>query len=127
MRLLVADDADIVRRAIVRVIADCCDGVEVVGLATDYGGLMRTIESARPDVVLVDLNMPTDIPLDADVLKAHLGSACLLVMSAYFDEASTERARVCGAAELLDKAKLAETLQPAIDRCMAPKRKAATK
>lgn len=125
MRLLIADDAEIVRRAIVQVIANCCEGVEVVGLATDYGDLLRTFESARPDVVLMDLNMPAENPVEPAILKAHLSSACLLAMSAYFDDTSSEIARACGAKELLDKAKLAETLQPAIERCMGPEQKAA--
>ena len=54
-----------------------------------------------------------------------VGAACLLVMSAYFDEPRAERARAYGAAELLEKGKLAETLQPAIERCMGPKWRAA--
>ena len=48
-------------------------------------------------------------------------------MSAWFDEPTKVRAQDCGATELLEKVKLAETLQPAIDRCMEPMRKAATK
>jgi DNA-binding NarL/FixJ family response regulator len=123
---LIADDAEIVRRAIVQVVAQCCDGVEVVGLATDFGGMLRTIETTRPDVVLVDLNMPTEVPVDPEVLKAHLGSACLLVMSAWFDEPSKERARACGAVELLEKATLGDTLPPAIERCSHPKSKASS-
>jgi DNA-binding NarL/FixJ family response regulator len=125
VRLVIADDSEIVRRAIVQVISTCCEGVAVVGLATDVGSLLQTIETARPDVVLVDLNMHAEVPVEPELLQAHLGAACLLVMSAYFDEPRAERARAYGAAELLEKGKLAETLQPAIERCMGPKWRAA--
>ena len=37
--------------------------------------------------------MPTEAPLAPEVSKAHLGSTCLLVMSAWFDEPSKARQR----------------------------------
>jgi DNA-binding NarL/FixJ family response regulator len=119
-RLLIADDADIVRRAVLGIVADLCHGVEVVGEVKNHDELFAMASAVKPHIVLMDLNMPCEDPLDAEVLKAHLTSACLLAMSAWFDEPSKERARKCGAVELLDKATLAKTLQPAIDRCMAP-------
>lgn len=125
VRLLIADDAEIVRRAIVQVVAERCQGVEVVGLVTDYGGMMRTIVTEQPDVVLVDLNMPAEVAMEPEDLKTHLGSACLLVMSAWFDERSRDRALACGAAELLEKGLLGDTLWPAIQRCTRPLRRAA--
>jgi pilus assembly protein CpaE len=127
VRLLLADDADIVRRAITQVIAEVCEGVQLVGEAKDYGELMRMLPDVKPDVVLMDMNMPADAPVGCNELKARLGQACLLAMSAWFDDETKERAREFGAAELLDKTKLAETLQPAIERCLRPKGRAAAR
>lgn len=117
-KLLVADDAAIVRTAVARVVADCCDGVELVGEVKDYGELFRALGLVKADVVLMDLNMPAESPVEPEVLKAQLGPACLLAMSAWFDESTKVRARAYGAWELLDKPSLALTLGPAIDRCM---------
>ena len=125
VRLLIADDAEIVRRAISQVVADMCDGVKLVGEAKDYRELMQMLEGVKADVVLMDMNMPCDVPVDGEKLKARLGPACLLAMSAWFDDAMKERAKACGAAELLDKTMLPDTLQPAIERCLSPKRSAA--
>lgn len=125
IRLVIAEDTDIVRRAILQVVADVCDGVQVVGEAKDYSELMGMVAVANPDVVLMDINMPSDGPVDPDVLKARIAPACLLAMSAWFDDETTERARECGATELLDKTRLGETLQPAIERCRRQKGTAA--
>jgi DNA-binding NarL/FixJ family response regulator len=124
VRLVIAEDTDIVRRAILQVVADVCDGVQVVGEAKDYGELMGMVGDVNPDVVLMDMNMPSDQPVEPDVLKARLGPACLLAMSAWFDDETAARARECGAAELLDKTKLGETLQAAIARCLGAKGRA---
>lgn len=127
VRLLIADDTEIVRRAILQVVADVCEGVQIVGEAKDYDELMRMAGGAKADVILMDINMPADEPVEPDVLKARLGPACLLAMSAWFDDETEERARECGAAELLDKTKLGETLQPAIERCVGSKGSAAAR
>src|SRR5579872_2050567 len=127
VRLLLADDTEIVRRAILQVVAEVCEGVQVVGEAKDYGELMRMAADVNADIVLMDMNMPSDAPVEPDVLKARMAPACLLAMSAWFDDEPAERARECGAAELLDKTKLGETLQPAIERCLGAKGSAAAR
>jgi DNA-binding NarL/FixJ family response regulator len=116
VRLVIADDTELIRRAVSHVITDCCPGVEVVGEAKDYEELFRVAKDTNPHVVLMDLNMPGEST--ADQIRDRLHPCCLLAMSAWFDEETKIKARDCGAVELLDKAKLAETLQPAIDRCM---------
>lgn len=127
VRLLLADDTDFVRRAILQVVAEVCDGVQVVGEAKDYNELMRMVVDANADVVLMDMNMPADEPVEPDALKARIAPACLLAMSAWFDDATEERARSCGAVELLDKTKLGETLRQAIERCVGAKGSAAAR
>jgi DNA-binding NarL/FixJ family response regulator len=127
VRLLLAEDTEIVRRAILQVVAEVCDGVQVVGEAKDYSELMRMVGDANADVVLMDMNMPADEPVEPDVLKARIAPACLLAMSAWFDEETEVRARECGAVELLDKTKLGETLRAAIERCVGAKGSAAAR
>jgi DNA-binding NarL/FixJ family response regulator len=88
---------------------------------------MRIVADANADVVLMDMNMPADEPVEPDALKARIAPACLLAMSAWFDDATEERARECGAVELLDKTKLGETLRAAIERCVRGTENAATR
>lgn len=115
-RLLIADDSAAIRRAVAHVVRDCCPGVEIVGEARDYTELFHLLGDGPADVVLIDVNMPCE--MDADHVRRKINSHCLLVMSAWFDDATKVRAREFGAVELLDKLNLAGTLGPAIERCM---------
>jgi DNA-binding NarL/FixJ family response regulator len=116
VRLVIADDAQLIHRAVSHVVTECCPGVEIVEQAKDYAELFRAIREAQPDVVLMDLNMPCE--LESEQIRRKLASCCLIVMSAWFDEEAKVRARDYGASELLDKSTLAETLEPAISRCI---------
>jgi DNA-binding NarL/FixJ family response regulator len=118
VRLVLADDTELVLRAVRHTVTDCCPGVEVIGEAKDYDELFRVVRDAKPHVVLMDMNMPSQIDLSPDQIRLELGSCCLLVMSAWFDEPTKIKARACGAVELLEKMKLSETLRPAIERCL---------
>jgi two-component system, NarL family, response regulator DegU len=123
VRLVIADDTELIRRAVSHVVMECCPGVEVVGEARDYAELFQVKNDMQPDVVLMDLNMPGEI--EPDQIRVELDSCCLLVMSAWFDERTKARARACGDSELLDKSTLAETLRPAIERCVTRSQAAA--
>jgi DNA-binding NarL/FixJ family response regulator len=127
VRLLLADDTEIVRRAILQVVADVCEGVQVIGEARDYDELMQMAPGLNADIVLMDINMPAREPVQPDVLSAAIAPACLLAMSAWSDDETAERARECGAVELLDKTKLGETLLPAIERYVGSKGRGAVR
>jgi DNA-binding NarL/FixJ family response regulator len=116
VRVVIADDTELIRRTVSQVIATCCPNIEVVGAVQDYSELFRVVNESQPDVVLADLNMPCEV--DAEQIRSGLASCCLLVMSAWFDEAAKVKAHECGASELLDKSTLAESLGPAIERCL---------
>jgi DNA-binding NarL/FixJ family response regulator len=57
LRLVVVDDHALFRRGLVGLLEEM-PGFEVVGQAGDGEQALPIIESARPDVVLLDLNMP---------------------------------------------------------------------
>jgi DNA-binding NarL/FixJ family response regulator len=57
IRVVVAEDAFLIREAVTSVLADVPE-FELVGTAADAGTLLATIEEHRPDVVVTDIRMP---------------------------------------------------------------------
>ena len=56
MRVVVADDAVLLREGLVRLLDEA--GFEVAGQAGDAAGLLELVERTRPDVAIVDIRMP---------------------------------------------------------------------
>ncbi len=56
MRVVIADDATIVREGVARLLEDA--GFAVEGQAEDAEELLRVVETTRPDVAIVDIRMP---------------------------------------------------------------------
>jgi DNA-binding NarL/FixJ family response regulator len=56
MRVVVADDAVILREGLARLLTET--GFEVVGLAGDADELLDQVRSSSPDVAIVDIRMP---------------------------------------------------------------------
>jgi DNA-binding NarL/FixJ family response regulator len=56
MRVILADDAALVREGIARLLA--ADGVEVLAQFADATGLVEAVRAQAPDVVILDVRMP---------------------------------------------------------------------
>jgi two-component system chemotaxis response regulator CheB len=56
-RILIVDDS-IVMRSLLRSVVACDDGLEVAGTAADGAAALSTIETLRPDLLLLDVEMP---------------------------------------------------------------------
>src|SRR6266496_2966789 len=57
IRILICDDQDVVREGL-RTILNTVPGIEVVALAEDGARGVELFEQHKPDLVLMDLNMP---------------------------------------------------------------------
>ncbi len=57
VRVVVADDQDLVRTGLAMIL-DAQDGIDVVGQAADGPGAVEVVQRVRPDVLLVDIRMP---------------------------------------------------------------------
>jgi DNA-binding NarL/FixJ family response regulator len=78
IRVLVADDHQLMREGTAALIgAD--ERIEVVGLARDGGEAIALAERRRPDVVLLDLNMPGVGGLEACARVREIGSEVLML------------------------------------------------
>jgi DNA-binding NarL/FixJ family response regulator len=85
MRVVVADDAVILREGLARLLVEA--GFDVVGQAADARGLLEQIEATAPDVAIVDIRMPpshTDEGLQAAAeIRSRHPSVGILVLSQY--------------------------------------------
>ena len=82
MRVVVADDAPLIREGIARLLAD--NGVEVVARVGDADALLASVRASSPDVALVDVRMPptrTDEGLRAarEIRERHPATAVLVL------------------------------------------------
>jgi DNA-binding NarL/FixJ family response regulator len=120
MRILIADDHDIVRKAVRALLV--ADGHDVVEAASGTEAV-RLAEEVGPDVVLMDLRMPPGMDgLEATRQIVARRPACrVVVLSAYADETVANRAVVSGAVACLPKVVSYADLCKAIETAMAGK------
>ena len=88
-RVLLVDDAAAIRDALRGVLEDA--GIEVVGEALDGIQGVAMAASLRPDVVLMDLRMPSSDGFEATAqIVSELPGVRVVVLSAYESEESAE-------------------------------------
>jgi len=103
IRVLVVDDHPIVRSGITSVLATQEDFL-VVGEAADGVGAVRLAADLSPDIVLMDLRMPTLNGVDAtgQIMRAHPGMR-VVVLTTYVSDGEVLRAIEAGAVGYLLK------------------------
>jgi DNA-binding NarL/FixJ family response regulator len=88
MRVVVADDQALLRQGVVRLLEDA--GFDVVAQAGDAPDLLRKVGAHRPDVAVVDVQMPPDNTDDglraALEIRARQPDVGVLVLSQHADE-----------------------------------------
>jgi DNA-binding NarL/FixJ family response regulator len=91
------------------------DGIEVVGAAADGAEAVRLAEQLRPDIVLMDLDMPVLDGAEATaMLRDRVPSASVLVLTTYADELSIFPALKAGARGYITKDTGSEQVEAAI-------------
>ena len=120
IKVLLADDSDVMRRAI-RGLLEEHPEIELVGEASDFGETVQMMTEFRPQVIVMDLNMKNDAMTLSDV-KARLNDCDARVVAISFsnDETAQTLANKFGAVTLLDKMELADKLIPTIKKFSSP-------
>lgn len=97
IRVLIADDHEIVRRGL-RSLLDTVADIEVIGEAATGSGAVAMAIDAVPDVVLLDLNMPDGNGIDATrEIATALPSVAIVILTMYDDDDSVDAALRAGA------------------------------
>ena len=112
LRVLIADDHPGVVRAVSRLLAMNYD---VVGSVADGSGLLEAAQNLKPNVIVLDMNLP-----DADGLKACRQSTQgnpemkVIVFTAMDDPDARQRAFEAGASAFVNKLSSVDTLLSAV-------------
>jgi chemotaxis response regulator CheB len=127
IKVLVADDSDIVRRGI-RHILEAQPEVELVGEAADFGETIQMTNDLKPQVIVMDLHMPNETKVAPLDVKSHLNDGSLLLAISFWNEEEAKAlAESFGAVALLDKTELSNKLIPTIMQLVLPNAGAAVK
>jgi len=119
IRILIADDHDVVRRGL-RAFLDLASGLDVVGEAVNGREAVHFAHRLRPDVVLMDLAMPElDGIAATEVIHRELPNTCVVVLTSLLEDESRVRALRAGAVGYLLKDTSLPDLRQAINAAVA--------
>jgi DNA-binding NarL/FixJ family response regulator len=114
IRIVVADDHPLARAGIAALVADEADMV-VVGEAANGHEAVEQFRAHRPDVTLMDLQMPQMTGLEAmEAIRAEFPEARIIVLTTYTGDVQVARALQAGASGYLLKSTLGKELLAAI-------------
>lgn len=117
LRIIIADDERPAREYLKRLLLEF-ENVELIGEAEDGSEAVELIRAAKPDLALLDLQMPVMTGLEAVRLLSHAETPLIAFVTA-FDEYAVKAFELNAIDYLLkpvEKARLAETLQRAHER-----------
>ena len=114
IRVLIVDDQASIRRGL-RMRLGLEPDIEVIDEAADGASAVRLARLLAPDVVLMDLEMPSMDGIAATAAVRRASPATAVVMLTLHDDAATRaRAAAAGAAAFVSKCRMDEHLLEAI-------------
>jgi len=125
IRLLVVDDHPLLREGIAGVL-EGEDDLQLVAEAADGDEAVAAFRAHRPDVTLMDLQMPRRNGVDAIIaIRAEFPGARIIVLTTYAGDAQALRALQAGAQGYLLKSSLRKELVDTVRGVMAGRRRIA--
>ena len=116
LRVIVVDDNESVRRSICQILRSQAD-IEVVCEAADGADALHKIEEHRPDVVLLDITMPTMNGLEvADIVKTKFPSVQALIVTQHDSRGFQWAALAAGVSGYIVKSNVGKDLIPELRR-----------
>lgn len=103
INILVVDDNDGTREKIIKII-DMVDHFKVVGEAVDGVDALNKTRELKPDVILMDINMPIMNGLEStEEISKEFPNIVVIIMSVQDDTDYLKKAMLCGAKEYIFK------------------------
>jgi DNA-binding NarL/FixJ family response regulator len=114
IRVLLADDHPVVRTGI-RNLLEKAEDIDVVGEASSGSEALQLVEEVKPDVLLLDLELPDGQGTEvAQQLQKNGSPVKILILSAYDDRAYIQEVLQLGAAGYLMKEEAPEAIVEAV-------------
>ena len=115
VRILIADDHEIVREG-TRAVIERQTGWEVCGVAKSHREVVKLVTKLKPDIVVMDLNMPDLKGIDAtQQIRRRLPQTEVLIFTAHQTDELVRRAFEAGAKSLIFKSDARVQLTEAIE------------
>ena len=114
IRVVIFDDLELIRNSLEQTLKIAND-IRCVGVFSDFTDVIKRIEKAAPDVILMDIVMPGMSGIDAvRIIKENFPPVQILMQTIYRDDEKIFESIVAGASGYLLKNALPEKLIEAI-------------
>jgi two-component system, NarL family, nitrate/nitrite response regulator NarL len=115
MRVLIADDHEIIRKGISSILQSRAD-IQICGEATNGEEAVSKTQLLKPDLLILDISLPDSNGWEvATAIKKLLPEIPILLLSAYGSEQLSEEAMRRGFQGFVSKNDAAKTLLGAVD------------
>ncbi|MBP7619173.1 MAG: response regulator [Geothrix sp.] len=119
IRLLLVDDHTLVRQGLGTLLRQE-QGIQLVGEAADGASALDQVDRLRPDVVLMDIQMPGMSGIEATrIIHQRFPQVQIIGLSMHQDVDMAEAMRAAGAVDYVSKSDLSDTILAAILACRA--------
>lgn len=119
IKIMIADDQELIRESL-KIVLDLNADMEVVSLAENGKKVLEVLNSARPDVILMDIRMPElDGVLCTKIVKEKFPDVKIIILTTFDDDEYVFYALKYGASGYLLKGCSVQELTAAIHTVMS--------